>query len=70
MAASITALDRHWGQLASMYGVRDVRGAWLAMLDSEQTLAHLEDARVPGFEAVVQHVLDATSSPALVLALP
>jgi CRISPR system Cascade subunit CasC len=61
---SIAALDRHWAQLARMYGAEDVRG-WVVALDDGVGLPGLTGTagvkRVPNIAELVAGVRDAVA---------
>lgn len=54
---SVFALDKHWGQLARMYGEADVVGKWCVMLD-DLKLTSLADSCVPSVEALVEGLME------------
>lgn len=63
VSGSIEALDRHWGDLASMYG--SPADATLAVCGlGDLPLASLAESRVPTFDALVERTL-AAARPAL-----
>lgn len=66
VAQSIKCLDTHWGNIARMYGERQIAGKWLCMLDDEMgerdaptagTLSHLRDATVPSIDDLVERAM-------------
>jgi len=74
VAQSIKRLDAHWGNVARMYGERQIAGKWLCMVDDETgertaptagALTHLHDAAVPNIDDIVERaVTTAIGAPA------
>jgi len=58
MQMSVAALDAYWGRMVRMYGGQGAIGSWLAMLDDD-TLPHLEHARVDSLDDVIRGVVSA-----------
>lgn len=58
---SIAALDRHWAELAAMYGDEGIRDAWVCTLGGN-SLKALADRRVSSVSELVQGVRAAAAS--------
>lgn len=61
VAASITALDNHWGDLVDMYGSDDVQ-PFIKVLRNAGTLQHLKEAEQANAAAVISSVHDALAT--------
>ncbi len=67
---SIGRLDTHWGNVARMYGQRQIVGTWLCAVDDEAdernaatagTLKNLRDAAVPSIDELVERAVSAVT---------
>jgi len=70
VARSIMCLDTHWGNVARMYGQRQIVGKWLCAVDDEvdernaataETLKNLRDAVVPSIDELVERAVSAVT---------
>lgn len=58
IAASVRALDEHWGSLVDMYGTTGTR-CFVKVARDAGSVEHLADAQVPTVQAVIDAIADA-----------